>query len=179
MGDISWYSKLSTQSLYNSFVLPHTAPCSDLPAPTNGGVSYNAPVSNGSRPINTTATYSCDPGYTLVGSTSTRACQSGAWSGSAPICQSKLWQSSYKICDHAFVIYHVDCPVLAPPINGQITYSSGSSTVRPIDTVATYSCDPGYRIVGRGTLTCQAGLTVGAWSSAPPTCECEDTPPRM
>ena len=68
-------------------LFPHTVPCSDLPAPTNGGVSYNTPGTSGSRPHNTVATYSCAPGYTLVGS-STRTCQSGTWSGRAPTCQS-------------------------------------------------------------------------------------------
>ncbi len=63
--------------------------CSDLPTLM---VSYN----DGSpdiRPVNTGATYSCNSGYTLPGSTITRVCTNeGIWSGSAPTCQGKAYK---------------------------------------------------------------------------------------
>ncbi len=65
-------------------------PCSDnLPAPTNGGITY-AGGSTNNRPVNATATYSCIGDYTLFG-VSVRTCQSdGEWGSSlAPVCQRK------------------------------------------------------------------------------------------
>ena len=59
--------------------------CGTLTNSTNGQVSYTAGTTYGQ-----TATYSCNTGYTLVGS-STRTCQAtGLWSGSTPTCQGML-----------------------------------------------------------------------------------------
>ena len=56
--------------------------CAGLSNISNGDVSTNG-LSTGS-----TATYSCNGGFTLVGDT-TRTCQdNGTWSGSEPICES-------------------------------------------------------------------------------------------
>ena len=56
--------------------------CGTLSNPANGRVIYTAGTTFGR-----TATYTCNTGYTRVGS-STRTCQStGVWSGSAPTCQ--------------------------------------------------------------------------------------------
>ena len=56
--------------------------CGILTNPAYGHVSHTARTTFGE-----TATYSCDPGYTLVGG-SIRTCQAtGSWSGSAPTCQ--------------------------------------------------------------------------------------------
>ena len=50
--------------------------CPNLNGPTNGGVSVNG----------TTATYTCDDGYELIGN-ETRSCQSDErWSGQEPTC---------------------------------------------------------------------------------------------
>ena len=59
--------------------------CSSLPLPANGGISYTSGNSIGS-----VATYSCNSGFTLEGS-STRTCiviggSSTNWLGSAPNC---------------------------------------------------------------------------------------------
>ena len=52
--------------------------CGSLTDPGNGNVTLT---------VGTTATYSCNTGYNLVGD-STRTCQAtGKWSGSAPTCQ--------------------------------------------------------------------------------------------
>ena len=54
--------------------------CGNLPNPRFGRVDMTG------NTVGSTATYSCLPGYTLVG-TSTRTCQtSGQWSGVAPVC---------------------------------------------------------------------------------------------
>ncbi len=56
--------------------------CLSLSSPTNGRVSAS------STAVGSTATYSCNPGYSLVGA-STRSCESqgSAWSGNTPSCQ--------------------------------------------------------------------------------------------
>ena len=56
--------------------------CGTLTNLANGQVSHAAGTTYGKR-----ATYSCNTGYNLVGS-STRTCQAtGVWSGNAPRCQ--------------------------------------------------------------------------------------------
>ena len=57
--------------------------CSSLPNPPFGRVDLTG------RTIGSTATYSCQRGYTLVGVT-TRTCQANRqWSGKAPVCKSE------------------------------------------------------------------------------------------
>ena len=68
--------------------VPIVITCTDLPSLTNGTINYGAGSTN-SIPVDTVATYTCNPGYTLNGG-STRTCESdGVWSGSAPTCQRK------------------------------------------------------------------------------------------
>ena len=56
--------------------------CGELSHPISGTVSLANTVHN------SIATYTCEPGNSLVGNR-TRVCQDdGLWSGSAPICQS-------------------------------------------------------------------------------------------
>ena len=59
--------------------------CGTLPDPANGRVSHSTGTTFGQ-----TATYSCNPDYSLVGD-STHVCQAtGVWSGSGPTCQCML-----------------------------------------------------------------------------------------
>ena len=60
-----------------------------------------------------------------------------------------------------------DCSDLTMPSNGMISYNGGSTDNRPMDTVATYSCDTGYTLNGGNTRTCQSGRN---WSGSAPTC---------
>ena len=61
--------------------------CEDLPDPSNGRVELS-----GNTP-DSTATYSCNTGYRLVGA-ETRICQSdGFWSLEEPICECKFFVS--------------------------------------------------------------------------------------
>ena len=63
--------------------------CGNLHNPKNGQVNHI-----GGTTFEQTATYSCDTGYNLVGS-SDRTCQAtGVWSGSAPNCQGMLPQEN-------------------------------------------------------------------------------------
>ena len=54
--------------------------CPDLENPADGSVVYDGLV------VGSQATYSCNDGYRLVGS-STRTCEiDGTWSGESPLC---------------------------------------------------------------------------------------------
>ena len=67
--------------------------CGTLSSPERGQVSHTGRTTFGQ-----TATYSCDTGYNLVGS-STRTCLAiGVWSGSASMCQRKLLLSDIHVC---------------------------------------------------------------------------------
>ncbi|XP_052804584.1 adhesion G protein-coupled receptor L4-like [Mya arenaria] len=57
-----------------------------------------------------------------------------------------------------------DCGVLASPLNGVVTYTT---TIQ--DSVATYSCEAGFKIDGFTTRTCSA-VTPKGWSDTAPTC---------
>ncbi|XP_052808433.1 E-selectin-like isoform X2 [Mya arenaria] len=113
--------------------------CGSLSNPANGQVSFLA-TTEGS-----TATYSCNSGFMLVGD-STRTCEaSGVWNGSEPTCQ------------------QVDCGSLSNPANGQV-----SSLATTEGSTATYSCNSGFMLVGDSTRTCEAS---GVWNGSEPTCQ--------
>ncbi len=55
-------------------------------------------------------------------------------------------------------------------MNGEAVLSSQEMSV---GTMTTYSCDPGYVLVGQATRTCEdaRGETIGIWSGTTPICE--------
>ena len=59
----------------------------------------------------------------------------------------------------------VDCDALTNPANGQVSHTAGTT----FGETATYSCDPGYILVGGSTRICQA---TGNWSGSAPNCQC-------
>jgi hypothetical protein len=114
--------------------------CGAPQPPANGGVAYTT-TTHGS-----TATYSCDSGYDLVGSATVTCQTDGTWSDAPPSCDP------------------VDCGTPDPaPANGSLSH-----TTTTYGSTATYSCDAGYGLVGAETVTCQAD---GTWSGSAPTCE--------
>ncbi|XP_064385046.1 sushi, von Willebrand factor type A, EGF and pentraxin domain-containing protein 1-like isoform X2 [Halichondria panicea] len=108
---------------------PESQACPVLTNPVNGNVAI----------LGSIATYTCNPGYTRVGSNA-RLCQSRTWTGTAPTCVRS-------------------CPTLPHPLNGRVSVSG--------DRTATYTCSTGYTLSGSSTRTCQ---TNGAWSGTTPTC---------
>ena len=58
------------------------------------------------------------------------------------------------------------------PNNGTIEFST-TSQLLGVGTTATYSCDPGYVLVGETTRTCEDtnSGTTGTWSEDDPTCK--------
>ena len=63
---------------------PPPVDCGVLSDPANGSVVHSSTLAGSS------ASYSCDEGFAMVGGTGTRTCGSdGAWTGMEPDCQSK------------------------------------------------------------------------------------------
>ena len=67
--------------------------CSDLLETNNRDITYTplravfATLPDGQQYTGTVATYSCSPGYQLVGGSSLRACgPDGTWNGTEPSC---------------------------------------------------------------------------------------------
>lgn len=116
--------------------------CGRLPTPANGDISYSRGLSFGS-----VATYSCDPPHRLTGSR-TRVCgPTGTWSGVAPVCTAP------------------QCPSLTAPPNGFVSVTGTVS-----GSVATYSCQRGFSLVGSQRRTCRDN---GVWSGVTPLCQRE------
>lgn len=111
----------------------------DLVAPANGSVSHTT------RRTGQSATFSCDAGYTLVGSATVTCQPDGTWSASSPTCMANP-------CT----------PNLTAPTNGTVDRTTGTT-----GQVATYGCNLGYQLVGATTRACQ---TSGTWSGSAPTC---------
>ena len=118
--------------------------CGTAPAP-----SANARLSGVDRTtFGGTASYNCNEGYRVAGSSETaysvRCGADGSWSTGA-ICEA------------------VNCGPLSNPGNGSV--NTGGGTL--FGASATYSCDSGYALTGAATRTCEA---VGAWSGSAPSC---------
>ncbi len=75
---------------------------------------------------------------------------------------------------------HIDGPLicegLSPPTNGGYSIEAGPNSLSGgLGSVATYTCDPGYALVGHSFRTCEdingGTVTMGTWSGAPPSCQ--------
>ncbi len=132
-------------------------------------ISYNMHTVS-PRPVGTVATYTCVTGYTLTGGNRQRHCLiGGMWSGSPPVCQRK-WNGMWTIL--LFVEFTRlstgICSDLPSLTNGMISYRDGSSDIRPVNSVATYTCDTGYTLNGNTIKTCGSD---GVWSGSTPVCQ--------
>ncbi len=106
-GKWNWYILI----LLNVFSLLFLGPCFDLPPLMNGDITYTAGLAD-SRPVMTTAFFTCDNGYTLTGG-SFRACQNdGTWSGSTPTCQCEfryILTVASPFLIHSYYLSWLDC----------------------------------------------------------------------
>ena len=151
--------------------------------PTNGGVNVQAGPNSLTYGLGSVATYSCDPGYALVGQR-TMACQDnnggtvtmGTWSGAPPLCQGTL-QLYYLTIDLDNYYNHlpklqtaIHCSELATPTNGNVVLSDPALLV---GTIATYNCSQGYNLAGDTTRSCKerGDRTIGTWSGIMPRCQ--------
>ncbi|XP_064386669.1 sushi, von Willebrand factor type A, EGF and pentraxin domain-containing protein 1-like [Halichondria panicea] len=122
--------------------------CGTLASITNG-----SPGTPTTTTFTGTVTYSCNDGYALFG-IATSTCQANATWSRPPECRGTV---------HLLV-----CPDLMDLVNGSIAYDMETIDDRPVDTVATYTCDIGYTLIGNSTRTCGSD---GVWSGSDPACE--------
>ena len=75
------------------------------------------------------------------------------------------------MCNNVYVecVPVVTCSNLPSLTNGNVDYGdAGSTDNRPVGTVATYTCVPGYTLNGGITRTCGSD---GMWSGSAPVCQ--------
>lgn len=132
-------------------------------APTSCGAVAtiaNATAAVPGTTTGSTATFSCDSGYSQrSGTANTQTCDGSSWS----------WTGSAMVCDP------VSCGSLPNPANGSVTTPSGVE----FNDVATYNCNSGFtRSGGSATRTCQAS---GSWSGSATVCSPVDcgAPPAV
>ncbi|XP_052791551.1 LOW QUALITY PROTEIN: uncharacterized protein LOC128225682 [Mya arenaria] len=112
--------------------------CSALDVPVGGHVELQT---NGQT---TTASFTCDVYYTLVGQDTLSCRNDGTWNFKEPSC--------------------VQCPVLDAPDSGFMAVTSDG-----LVTTAKYTCHAAYFLIGDETSVCG---TEGSWNSTAPTCIC-------
>ncbi|XP_035675199.1 E-selectin-like [Branchiostoma floridae] len=121
--------------------------CPPLDAPSNGQISGDGMIPGDE------VHFSCDPGYSLLGSSSATCQSDGSWSKNRPICQ----RSS--------------CPALPVVQHGSMY---GSMT---IGSTMTFSCLDGYTLSGPSSITCTGAPNgQGVWSAQSPTCTAVQCP---
>lgn len=142
-------------------------------------------VSQPSSTFNSTATYSCQSvGYNIDGDIQRTCGADGSYSGSEPTCtreyiyisrgQEEYYHNSIQcevnVIDTLptfFIVMHtvVTCPMISisPPL-------MLDQPNRNYNTMATFSCQTGYNLVGDAQRTCQAD---GTYSGATPNCSSE------
>ncbi|NXN00179.1 CR2 protein, partial [Sylvia borin] len=91
--------------------------------------------------------YYCDPGYVLTGKTAVSCLPSGVWSIPYPRCEARL------------------CP--PPPVIAHATLSAQPAVNFTSGTSVSYSCQPGFSLLGEPSLLCTAW---GNWSLPYPRC---------
>lgn len=92
--------------------------------------------------------YVCYEDYVLVGDDTRHCLADGKWGGKQPFCAYK-W-----------------CPVLQQISNGVLNVSSYSE-----NSIATYQCNSGYKLIGNDTRQCLLG---GKWTNQEPFCQYVD-----
>ncbi|CAI2309327.1 unnamed protein product [Caenorhabditis sp. 36 PRJEB53466] len=123
-----------------------TASCIN-PTVLNGQITYSqGSTYDITRPYLTTATLTCNSGYTLSG-TSTSTCTGGSFAPTLGTCNLGTSSGSTSTCLSLTVL------------SGQVTYSQGSTydVTRPYLTTATLTCNSGYTLSGSSTSTCSGG----------------------
>ncbi|XDB58364.1 hypothetical protein AB1E18_011777 [Capra hircus] len=105
-------------------------------------------------------TFSCNANFTMKGN-KTVWCQANRKWGPTPL----------PICESDIPL---ECPSLPTIANGHHTGESVASFAPGL--TVTYSCEPGYLLLGENTIHC---LSSGDWSAVAPTCkEAQCEPPR-
>ncbi|XP_074165140.1 complement receptor type 2 isoform X2 [Sminthopsis crassicaudata] len=117
--------------------------------PRNG---HSGPVAPG-----LSVTYSCEPGYILVGERTIHCLSSGVWNTTAPECKEAL-------CD----------PLIKFP-NGQVEEPSHLQ----IGAIMTFSCNKGYHLQGQASSRCVPAKEGVVWTKIPTCIEVFCPPPPV
>ncbi|XP_072504066.1 complement receptor type 1-like isoform X9 [Notamacropus eugenii] len=128
--------------------------CSSPPVIPNG---YYKDDRNGQAAPGLSVTYSCEPGYLLIGEKTIHCLSSGGWNASAPKCKEAL-------CD----------PLIKFP-NGQIEEPSHLQ----IGAVMTFSCNKGYYLQGQASSKCVLATEGAVWTKIPVCTEVVCRPPPV
>ncbi|CAI7992907.1 Sushi, von Willebrand factor type A, EGF and pentraxin domain-containing protein 1 [Geodia barretti] len=114
------------------------ADCGSLAHPDAGSVVYRSTL------YDAVAAYSCESGYILTGNSERKCMHDAEWSGETPKCTM------------------VNCSNLKGPEHGRV-----SVTDTTYNSVATYTCNDSYTLVGDHESKC---LSSGIWSGVTPIC---------
>ena len=156
--------------------------CPILSRPRNGMVFYP------DRRVNSVADYYCLVGF--VPELKRRTClENGQWSGfDAPSCISKeiieprmfSWSFPFYIRSLSLAVrFALSLPLyytgtkcerndLSDPLNGVVTVDSVT-----VGSIANYTCDQAYTLVGQPTRICVRNGADTMWSGQAPTCQCK------
>ncbi|XP_075688378.1 E-selectin-like [Rhinoderma darwinii] len=106
-------------------------------------------------PENSNCNFSCQEGFTMVGSSSVFCITPGQWSENSPRCEA------------------IQCERPAAQENGEIDCSSNEEML-PYNATCNFICNEGFILVGDPSIHC---VTPGQWDAESPKCEaiqCED-----
>ncbi|XP_044156812.1 E-selectin-like [Bufo gargarizans] len=121
--------------------------CEQPQEPENGSMSCfgGKEVS----PYNSTCNFSCDDGFTVVGSPSIQCSATGQWTEKPPKCEAIQ-------CNHPEI-----------PLNGAMSCTHSGKTL-PENSICNYFCAEGYTLKGSSSLLCAA---TKQWIGEIPMCE--------
>lgn len=114
--------------------------CANVSVPRKGSVNSTNTV------LGTILHFTCDNGYSLVGSTFIQCQKDGQWSGRFPLC----------------LLLNIDCGDPGTP-----TYSIKFYDSTTLGSVINFTCLSGYMLVGASSIQCNSD---GRWSDALPQC---------
>ncbi|XP_014840852.1 PREDICTED: E-selectin [Poecilia mexicana] len=124
--------------------------CPALQNPDNGFVTCEDDTdmrfSYGKR-----CSFSCDPGYHLIGSEMITCTSEAVWSDKMSLCEA------------------VQCPALKDPENGSVKCEDGHGYEKN----CSFNCEPGFELQGVHTIQCSED---GQWSNGIPTCKAVQCP---
>uniref|UniRef100_A0A4W2EK13 Complement C3d receptor 2 n=1 Tax=Bos indicus x Bos taurus TaxID=30522 RepID=A0A4W2EK13_BOBOX len=127
--------------------------CPSLPTIANG---HHTGESVGSFAPGLTVTYSCEPGYLLLGENTIHCLSSGDWSAVAPTCK------------------EAECEAPGPFLNGQIKRPTSFG----VGATVNFSCNEGYRLQGPLSSQCVIFGQRTFWTRMP-ACEDCQAPPKI
>ncbi len=177
------WNKLWWYCLFVECIVSHTANCPDLPSLTNGMITYSAGSTN-NRPFLTRAGSTNNRPFLTRAVTLATLSVEGAPPGpvliegdgvghlqSVNVSSTVIIVGWYNYVNTVPTEPPTTCSDLTVPANVMISYNLGTASLRPVNTVATYTCDTGYTVNG-GTSTRTCGSD-RLWRGLAPTCQSE------